>query len=45
MLTMIFKSYKNHEEGRKKSSDVGANVEHKKGAVSIKAMITMQMAL
>jgi hypothetical protein len=24
---------------------VGANVEHKKGAVSIKAMITMQMAL
>jgi hypothetical protein len=45
MLAMIFKSYENHEEGRKKPSDVGANVAHRKGAVSIKSMITTQMAL
>jgi hypothetical protein len=45
MLAMIFKSYENHEEDRKKPSDMEATVAHKKGAASIKPMNTTQMAL
>jgi hypothetical protein len=45
MLAMIFKFYENDGEDRKKPSDMAANVAHKKGAASIKPMITTQMAL